>query len=784
MISVDNLRKEYLTKNVGNITALDQFSYTFSNKGFYVLLGESGSGKTTLLKIIGGLESPTTGTISYNNEPIKDIEIFRNSKVSYIFQEFNLIDDLTIEENIDLVIQDKDDNKQFIEEVLAKVGLNGYQKRYPNELSGGEQQRIAIARALAKESEIILADEPTGNLNQEIAKDIILLLEELSQDHLIIMATHDVELLNSVKDYKVLKLKDGKVSFQDEPYLEEQKNLPNLKIKRMNFKELFKLALHNLKLNKLKSIAYIILSILSFGTICFFLPIVDFSRPYVDYLNAKQEEWILFFNDSLNDLDPISEYQLNETIPNCQYLISGGSVRKAEELIAFGYEFYDGYQPLETEGIYLSDYYLSISINANKIDGLCSSDLKENKLDATIPNELAKKAVGLKISSSVIRPESHSELIICGIYKSDNRRGINGKETVYELDQFTYTSKTHPYYFYSENCHLNQFKRGSASGYGNPMYKEIKINSRTLNSDSSISYSSYLTNDTRIITKEEQINIDLNQNAFFAKNNEIYLSSALYNEIFTDENISDWNLSSDTLHHLEETIVLGFSLGKGINGKKSISKEDTLPQFVIKGVYQSYEKSFIASKEIIDTLNYYFGSTNIIVKTSSIPNLKSVLKDLYKYDIYSHYTMKEKMTGYLDLILLLKVIGGIIAVFSLILIVIQSYTYISACVQSRTKTIGVFKSLGIPKVDIFKLFLIQFVLITFIMFLLLTPITYGFVSLFNFLLVKDYNSNLFIFAFKPIYILYIFIVVFVLSMILSALVSWIKISKSIHKLLY
>ncbi|MDE7105628.1 MAG: ABC transporter ATP-binding protein, partial [Anaeroplasmataceae bacterium] len=257
MISVENLKKEYVTQNVGNITALDQFSYTFSNKGFYVLLGESGSGKSTLLKIIGGLEKPSSGNISYQNEPIKNIEAFRNAKVSYIFQEFNLIDDLTIEENIDLVIQDKDDNKQFIEEVLTKVGLNGYQKRYPNELSGGEQQRIAIARALAKQSEIILADEPTGNLNQEIARDIILLLEELSYDHLIIMATHDVELLDSVKDYKVLKLKDGKVIFQDEPYVEEQKNLPNLKIKRMNFKELFKLAIHNLKLNKLKSIAYI-----------------------------------------------------------------------------------------------------------------------------------------------------------------------------------------------------------------------------------------------------------------------------------------------------------------------------------------------------------------------------------------------------------------------------------------------------------------------------------------------------------------------------------------------
>lgn len=219
MITIENLKKEYLTKNEGYITALEQVSFSFSSTGFYVLLGESGSGKSTLLKIIGGLETPTIGNITYQNKLIQDIEAFRNAKISYIFQEFNLIDDLTIADNIDLVIRDKDDSKKLIEEVLKKVGLNGYQKRYPKELSGGEQQRIAIARALAKQSEIILADEPTGNLNHEIGKDIILLLEELSKDHLVIMATHDLELLNNVKGYNLLKLKEGKVIYQSDQHL-------------------------------------------------------------------------------------------------------------------------------------------------------------------------------------------------------------------------------------------------------------------------------------------------------------------------------------------------------------------------------------------------------------------------------------------------------------------------------------------------------------------------------------------------------------------------------------
>lgn len=385
---------------------------------------------------------------------------------------------------------------------------------------------------------------------------------------------------------------------------------------------------------------------------------------------------------------------------------------------------------------------------------------------------------------SKIVPGSYGELVICGIYKSNNKMGKNGKETAYDNDLYEYKSNTHPYYFYSKYCSLNHYKRGSASSYGDPMYKELSINSRTLNFDSAISYSTYFENDNIIITKEGKKEIDLEHNHFFAEKNEIYLSLELYNSIFTEEKIPDWNLSSNVLHHLEESIELNFCLKKSINNRIFTYKEDKLPKFVIKGVYQGFEKSFIASEEIVDTLNYYFNSNEIIVKTSTILNLENTLKELSKQDIYSHYTMTNKMNGYLDLILLLKLIGGIVTGFSLILIVIQAYTYISSCVQSRAKTIGVFKSLGIPKNDVFKIFLLQFSIVSLLKFSLLTPITFGFVILFNYLLVKDYHACLNVIVFKPIYILYIFLIVFILSMVLSVIVSLIKISKSIHKLLY
>ena len=181
------------------------------------------------------------------------------------------------------------------------------------------------------------------------------------------------------------------------------------------------------------------------------IPIVDFSRPYVDYLNAKQEKWLLFSNESLA-YHSISEYQLNETIPECKYLIGRKSIQNAEELTSFGYELYEGYQSLSDDGIYLSDNYLRYCINTNKIEGLSPFDLTNNTLEAEISIEFAKKVVGRTILCSKIVPGSTGELVICGIYKSNNKMGQNGKETAYENDLYEYKSKTHPYYFYSKNC--------------------------------------------------------------------------------------------------------------------------------------------------------------------------------------------------------------------------------------------------------------------------------------------------------------------------------------------
>lgn len=217
MIKIRKLTKIYKSKKKDKCVALDNVSFSLDNKGFVFVIGKSGSGKTTLLSIIGGLDNLTKGDVIVNGNKFssfkeKDFVNYRNSMIGYIFQDFHLIDELTVYENIKIAL-DLQNNQDYekISSILKRVGLKGYENRYPRELSGGEKQRIAIARALIKNPKIILADEPTGNLDSKTTKQILTLLKELSKDRLVIIVSHN---LQDARDYadRIIELSNGKIT--------------------------------------------------------------------------------------------------------------------------------------------------------------------------------------------------------------------------------------------------------------------------------------------------------------------------------------------------------------------------------------------------------------------------------------------------------------------------------------------------------------------------------------------------------------------------------------------
>lgn len=220
MISVENVTKDYHVGKI-EVNALRGVSLEIDKGEFISIAGPSGSGKTTLLNLIGCLDVATSGEILIDNEPLSgktrnERACFRREKLGFVFQSFNLIPVLTAYENVSFVLSllkvDQAELKERTMGILGEVGLSGLEHRYPRELSGGQQQRVAIARALVKNPSIILADEPTANLDSTTGEGILALMEDLNDKHkaTFIFSTHDKMVMDHAR--RLVLLHDGKIS--------------------------------------------------------------------------------------------------------------------------------------------------------------------------------------------------------------------------------------------------------------------------------------------------------------------------------------------------------------------------------------------------------------------------------------------------------------------------------------------------------------------------------------------------------------------------------------------
>ena len=214
MIKIDNLTKLYEAKNQITCRALDGVSLTLPDKGLVFILGKSGSGKSTLLNLIGGLDSFDGGDIvSFGNSlssfTEEDYEAYRSDFVSFVFQDYHLIDELTVLENITLFNSEEID-VALLADTLETVGMQDYVGRYPVELSGGQKQRVAIARGIIKNPQVILCDEPTGNLDRHTSYQILELLKKLSEKKLVVVVSHNLTEAELFAD-RIVELSDGKI---------------------------------------------------------------------------------------------------------------------------------------------------------------------------------------------------------------------------------------------------------------------------------------------------------------------------------------------------------------------------------------------------------------------------------------------------------------------------------------------------------------------------------------------------------------------------------------------
>lgn len=217
ILKVQNLTKKYGKKDT-EVVALDNVSFSVEKGEFIAIVGASGSGKSTLLHLMGGVDKPTSGKVFINDKDIyqlskDDLAVFRRRQIGIIYQFYNLIPILNVKENILLPcnLDGKKVEEKHLQEIIELLGLSNREEHLPNQLSGGQQQRVAIGRAIINNPSIILADEPTGNLDSKSSKEIIELLKKSNKKYnqTILLITHDMSIAEQAD--RIIKIQDGKI---------------------------------------------------------------------------------------------------------------------------------------------------------------------------------------------------------------------------------------------------------------------------------------------------------------------------------------------------------------------------------------------------------------------------------------------------------------------------------------------------------------------------------------------------------------------------------------------
>lgn len=217
VLTAEHLTKTYETES-GKVHALNGVSLELERGRFYAITGRSGSGKSTLLHLLSGLDQPTSGRVLIDGEDLSSytdaqMAVFRRRNMGFVFQQFNLLDEYTVETNLclPLKLDGRKPDPPFWQEVLQLLGLADKLDKYPSELSGGEQQRVAIARSVLAEPQLIFADEPTGNLDKKTGEDTLELLRGCARQfyQTLVVVTHDLEIAECADE--VIQLEDGRL---------------------------------------------------------------------------------------------------------------------------------------------------------------------------------------------------------------------------------------------------------------------------------------------------------------------------------------------------------------------------------------------------------------------------------------------------------------------------------------------------------------------------------------------------------------------------------------------
>ncbi len=382
MLKLENVSKTYLSKSKNKVCVLKHIDLRFSNRGMVFVVGESGSGKSALLNILGGAEKPTHGKVFYRYESFdeykrSDYDNYRNSVVGFVFEDFNLVEDLNVKENVGLALrQPKEINcDEKILSALKSVGLSEeYSNRSVDELSDGDKQRVAIARAIAKDAKVILADEPTKNLDGETSKDIWNILKTLSKTKLVVVTSCDEESIKCYAD-RILEISGGQI-VKDENKIKSRDDydedghtdsyFKDEKPTKLSNKICLKLGFNNLRSRAWKTVSMVLLSTVTVFLLLFSQMLSTYSTEAmmarfiknndIKYFQVVQGKPVKNSDFSVNNIEFKNE-TLVYVYENSKYIYDG-KIDKKQDILDFGLSFVGETVPLQDNAFYITDFAL------------------------------------------------------------------------------------------------------------------------------------------------------------------------------------------------------------------------------------------------------------------------------------------------------------------------------------------------------------------------------------------------------------------------------------------
>ncbi|HET6785156.1 MAG TPA: ABC transporter ATP-binding protein/permease [Erysipelotrichaceae bacterium] len=433
MIEISNVNKKYHSKANEEVVAIDGINLKFNHNGLVFILGKSGSGKSTFLNILGGLDSANTSKIHINHKKLNRFDEttcseYRNTYIGFVFQEYNLLDDLNVYDNIALALemQNRVVDRETVLNILKEVDLEGLEERELDELSGGQKQRVAIARALVKKPEIILADEPTGNLDSETSEQVFELFKRISKDKLIICVSHDAEYAHKYGD-RIIEISDGKIIRDTNPeVIEDDVQAPEMIRPVLPKKFIYHMSIGNILNNKLRMIVTSVI-------VAFLMAIL--TAVYTT-LNVS----------SVVDVNLLKESQLNHLLLKPRNVESAELNQSQLSIIQSILPDYDAimYKRLAVlngeQTINISSLpFTSLSVNA--LDSDNTKFLSDSYLDTIkeLPLQFVELGINSEVYESIIgsQPNDYNEIVISS-YLADLiiKAGLTIDNTTLSFDSY------------------------------------------------------------------------------------------------------------------------------------------------------------------------------------------------------------------------------------------------------------------------------------------------------------------------------------------------------------